>query len=247
MDRKDFVKQLTFISGLKTLYVKGGFGHVLNDKNKERLIKQYDYNEKRAEQIKAASSDTFAFDCCGLIKSVIWGFDGNTKKVYGGAKYESNSLKDVNEKGLLNLCSNISEDLTNILPGDFLYMTGHCGVYVGNGNVIESSPKWKNGVQITDITARKWKCKATLPFIDGNSQSTEFYIIPAYYLRRGSMGPAVSNLQKCLNKVMQVGLTVDGIFGPLTACALKNFQKKYNLDPDGIYGPLSRNKLMEVI
>lgn len=249
MKKEEFIKMLVKTSELKTLYVKGGFGHPLSEKNKKRLVDQYAYNEKIRASIMGASDDTFAFDCCGLIKGVIWGFKGDKTKVYGGAKYESNGLSDVNEKGLLNLCSNISDDFTSVSPGDFLYMSGHCGIYIGNGNVIESSPKWKNGVQVTELNARKWKTHGRLPFIEytPGEDKKEIYIIPAYYLSRGSMGPSVKNLQTCLNKAMNAGLTVDGIFGPLTKQALKNFQTKYNLSVDGIYGPQSRNKLMEVL
>ena len=249
MKKEEFIKMLVKTSELKTLYVKGGFGHPLTDKNKKRLIDQYSYNEKIRASIMGASDDTFAFDCCGLIKGIIWGFKGDKTKVYGGAKYESNGLQDVNEKGLLNLCSNISDDMTTATPGDFLYMSGHCGIYIGNGNVIESSPKWKNGVQVTDLNARKWKTHGRLSFIEytPSEDKKEIYIIPAYYLSRGSMGPNVKNLQTCLNKAMNAGLTLDGVFGPLTKQALKNFQTKYNLSVDGIYGPQSRNKLMEVL
>ena len=245
MTNKEFISRLILTAEQDTLYVKGGFGHPLTEKNKKRLIEQYSYNKERADMINAKDKNCFAFDCCGLIKGVLWDFNGESGKVYGGAKYESNGLQDVNEKGLLNLCSNISDDMSTLSPGDFLYMSGHCGVYLGNGNVIESSPKWKNGVQLTDIAWRKWKSHGKLPFID--KEEKEIFIITAYYLSRGSMGPSVSNLQKCLNKVINAGLTVDGIFGPLTKQALKNFQTKYNLSVDGIYGPQSRNKLMEVL
>lgn len=249
MKKEEFIKMLVKTSELKTLYVKGGFGHPLTDKNKTRLINQYSYNEKIRASIMGASDDTFAFDCCGLIKGIIWGFKGDKTKIYGGAKYESNGLKDLNEKGILNQCNSLSDDMETVTPGEFLYMTGHCGIYIGNGNVIESSPKWKNGVQVTDINARKWKTHGKLPYIEytPGEDKKEIYIIPAYYLSRGSMGPSVKHLQKCLNKVLNANLTEDGIFGPLTKQALKNFQTKYNLSVDGIYGPQSRNKLMEVV
>lgn len=249
MLKEDFIRQLVLAGEVKSLYVKGGFGHPLTEKNKKRLIDQYAYNEKIRASIMAASDDTFAFDCCGLIKGIIWGFNAESNKVYGGAKYESNGCPDVNEKGLLNMCSNISDDMSTVTPGDFLYMSGHCGVYLGNEVVIESSPKWKNGVQITDLNVRKWKTHGRLPFIEytPGEDKKEIYIIPAYYLSRGSMGPSVKNLQTCLNKAMNAGLTLDGIFGPLTKQALKNFQTKYKLSVDGIYGPQSRNKLMEVL
>jgi peptidoglycan hydrolase-like protein with peptidoglycan-binding domain len=58
-------------------------------------------------------------------------------------------------------------------------------------------------------------------------------------LREGSVGQAVRTLQSDLNKVMRSGLTVDGVFGPLTGAAVEAFQRKYHLTVDGEYGPSS--------
>ncbi|MFD9474935.1 peptidoglycan-binding domain-containing protein [Streptomyces goshikiensis] len=55
-------------------------------------------------------------------------------------------------------------------------------------------------------------------------------------LREGSRGQAVKNLQQQLN---QRGhrLAVDGVFGPLTENAVKDFQRAHRLSADGIAGP----------
>jgi len=65
-------------------------------------------------------------------------------------------------------------------------------------------------------------------------------------LRRGSQGAAVRDLQ---NKLRQLGynIAVDGIFGPQTEAAVKDFQKKYGLTVDGIVGPQTLGKLNEVL
>lgn len=250
MNSTEFINNLQATAAMKTLYIKGGFGLTLNEKGKKRAIKQYEYNEKRADMINAASDDTFGFDCCGLIKGIIWGFSGDPKKVYGGAKYESNDLKDLDEKGLINLCV-ISDDMKNIEPGELLYMPGHCGIYIGGDTVIESSPKWKNGVQRTEIFDRKWKCHGKLPQIvyqkSEQSVKNEKQDIPTYYLKLGSRGREVDKLQKCLNASINAGLKIDGMFGPLTRNALLQFQLKYNLMADGVYGPQTQKQLKEVI
>ena len=250
MNSTEFINNLQATAAMKTLYIKGGFGLTLNKEGKKRAIKQYEYNEKRADMINAVSDDTFGFDCCGLVKGIIWGFSGDHKKVYGGAKYESNDLKDLDEKGLINLCV-ISDDMKNIEPGELLYMPGHCGIYIGGDTVIESSPKWKNGVQRTEIFDRKWKCHGKLPQIvyqkSEQSVKNEKQDVPNYYLLIGAKGREVDKLQKCLNKVINAGLKVDGKFGPLTRNALLQFQIKYNLTVDGKYGPQSMKKLKEVI
>lgn len=165
MTNKEFVRLLESIAKMKTYYIKGGFGHVLKASNKKRLIDQYKYNKDRADKINALDPSTFAFDCCGLVKGALWGFTGNRVKTYGGAVYESNGLKDVNETGLLKLCKSVTTDLNKKEPGDFLYMSGHCGIYVGNGKVIECTPAGKCGVQITDFKRVKWTKCGKLPFI----------------------------------------------------------------------------------
>lgn len=168
MTNKDFVRLLENIAKMKTYYIKGGFGHVLKASNKKRLIEQYKANAAKADKINALDPSTFAFDCCGLVKGALWGFTGDRTKTYGGVIYEANGLKDVNETGLLKLCKDVKEDINNLTPGDFLWTNkpnGHCGIYAGNGKVIECTPSGKCGVQITDLNRVKWLKSGKLPFI----------------------------------------------------------------------------------
>ena len=56
----------------------------------------------------------------------------------------------------------------NTMPdreGILVWMEGHMGIYVGNGLVIEATPKWKDGVQITKLTDRKWLGWCECPYI----------------------------------------------------------------------------------
>lgn len=58
-------------------------------------------------------------------------------------------------------------------------------------------------------------------------------------LKRGMRGPEVTGLQERLNAApgARRTLTVDGIFGPQTARAVRVFQRQCGLDVDGIAGP----------
>ena len=80
---------------------------------------------------------SWGWDCIGLIKSILWGWVGDESKYHGGGIYESNGVPDTTEKGLLNNCTDVSNDFTNLVPGEYLYMNGHAGTYIGNGQVVE--------------------------------------------------------------------------------------------------------------
>lgn len=105
-------------------------------------------------------------DCSGLIKGILWGYPDN-------GKYTSNGVPDCNANTIITKCKNISTDFSKIKMGEFVWMSGHCGIYIGNSQVIESSPKWENGVQLTKLSQRKWKKHGKLPWIDYNEDDKE--------------------------------------------------------------------------
>lgn len=154
----------------KTLYVMGCFGGPLNTKNKERYCNNHTYNKQseRTKMIKNASSDTFGFDCVCLIKGILWGWTGNKKLTYGGAKYCSNGVPDVSADQIINQshCTDISSDFKNIDVGEIVWLEGHVGIYIGNNEVVECTPKWKNKVQITKLSDRKWLKHGKLKYIE---------------------------------------------------------------------------------
>ena len=59
----------------------------------------------------------------------------------------------------------------------------------------------------------------------------------------GATGGAVRRLQRALRRTPNLGLVVDGVFGPLTDAAVKEFQQGAGLTDDGIVGPLTWNAL----
>ena len=160
MTNIEFVEKLHKAVNSKTLYVLGCFGAPLNASNKTRYTNNYASNraEPRKTDIMNASFDTFGFDCVCLVKGILWGWNGDTTKTYGGADYASNGVPDTGIATMLKTyCTDQSKDFSNIEVGEFLVMDGHCGVYIGDGMAIESTPKWKNGVQITEV----WNIKKT--------------------------------------------------------------------------------------
>ena len=174
----EFVEILKSIAtDYKTLYVLGCFGSPLNDANKERYSKNNSYNKKsaRTKKINAASAETFGFDCSNLIKGVLWGWNGDKLKSYGGAKYGSNNVPDINADTMISKCSNVSTDFSNIEIGEAVWIKGHIGVYIGDGLAVECIVKWDDGVQITAVSnigkksgynSRKWTKHGKLPYIE---------------------------------------------------------------------------------
>ena len=109
-------------------------------------------------KINAATDDTFGFDCVCLIKGILWGWNGDTGKSYGGASYASNGVDDMTINTMLSLCTDVSDDFTHVEPGEILFCSkdekgiyGHVGVYIGDGYAVESTPAWKDCVQITAV------------------------------------------------------------------------------------------------
>lgn len=58
----------------------------------------------------------------------------------------------------------------------------------------------------------------------------------AQTLRQGSQGTCVKVLQQRLNQLDNAGLALDGVFGPLTAAAVKQFQANQGATVNGIVG-----------
>lgn len=168
-------KLINIAKNYKTLYVMGCFGAPLNATNKKRYTSNHAYNKQssRKNMINNASSDTFGFDCVCLIKGVLWGWNGNLNHVYGGAVYGSNGVPDINADTMITKCKNISTDFNNITIGEAVWLSGHIGVYIGNGEVVECTPAWKNNVQITKLSQRKWLKHGKLPYITYVSEVTE--------------------------------------------------------------------------
>lgn len=175
MNNLEFAKNVKDVAtNYKTLYVWGCFGAPMTASNKNRYSTESAYNRDpvRTQMIKSASADTFGFDCVCLIKGILWGWNGNKSRVYGGAVYKSNGVPDIDANQIIEVCSEVSNDFSKIEVGEIVWMKGHVGVYIGDGLVVECSPKWDNCVQITACNCTKsgynrrtWTKHGKLPYI----------------------------------------------------------------------------------
>lgn len=247
LNNYEFVNELKSIANNnKTLYVMGCFGAPMTAANKIRYTNNHDYNRKstRSAMIKSASADTFGFDCVGLIKGVLWGWNGDENDIYGGAKYASQGVPDINADTMIARCKDISTDFTSIEVGEAVWIQGHIGVYIGGGKVIECTPQWRNGVQIT--SKRKWQKHGKLPYITYSSKGDNTVNVELEVLKSNSRGEQVKTLQRLL-----VGygydLKVDGVFGTITDRTVRTFQRKYGLSADGVVGTKTWHKLLGAV
>lgn len=168
MTSKEFVKKLLNVLNYKTVYMWGCFGSPVTEKLLKEKGKQYPswYNPVRQRLLRTLiGGNYFGFDCVGLIKGVLWGWNGDLTKYHGGAIYQANGVSDINADGMIKKCLSVTDNFDHILPGEVVWMPGHIGVYLGDGKVIESTPKWENGVQITSIEVRAWRKHGKLPWV----------------------------------------------------------------------------------
>ncbi len=169
-----------------TLYVMGGFGAPLSDANKAKYIADYEYNSlpERVEMINGAAPDTFAFDCSGLIKGILWGWSGETGSRYGGASYTYGDVPDFNsDSTVIYADGTVTGDWSRIEIGEILWSSGHMGIYIGDGLAVESTPGYTNNVQITAVgnigekegyNARKWMAHGKLKFVSYTGEDELF-------------------------------------------------------------------------
>lgn len=251
----------------KTLYVMGCFGAPMTEANKERMIDHHAYNRRIAPKkaILAASADTLGFDCVCLIKGLLWGWTGDLNDKYGGADYASNGVPDLGADQMFSQCRNTSADFSTIQIGEAVWMSGHIGIYIGDGLAVECTPAWKNCVQITAVhnigkksgyNGRKWTKHGKLPYVTYEEKAAP--VVPDSdtgprklprleglpLLKEGSEGETVRAVQLLLigNGISCGKHGADGEYGPDTKNAVECLQEEMNqqgipLEVDGIVGP----------
>ncbi len=257
MKADKFVSTLKIIAKeQKTVYAWGMFGSIVTKARVEAKAKQYPnwYTQNKVSTIFAPlyGDSVWGFDCVGFIKGVLWGWSGDKTKTYGGAVYASNGVPDISADAMIDRCSSVSSNMTDIAIGEYLWMKGHCGIYIGNGNVVESTPKWNNGVQISSLSARNWLKHGKLPYIEyeDREEVKNTVSIDLAVLKKGSKGAEVKTLQRLLKAFGFNGkdgkvLAVDGSHGGNTDYALRSFQKSKGLSVDGICGKNSWSALLK--
>lgn len=254
----------------KTSYIWGGIGQPITEESLAAAVSQYAKNQTNGYTAKARRylNVGYGFDCVCLIKSLLWGWNGDKTKPFGGAVYASNGVPDIGADQMMAVCKEPSTDWSCIQPGEVVWKKGHIGVYIGNGLAVECTPAWKCGVQITAVlnigkktgyNGRSWTKHGKLPWLSYEAtEPEEGYKAPNYQtateitglptLRQGDEGDTVRALQ-----ILLLGYDYDlgkgrddGEFGEKTRLAVEAFQRNRGLDDDGVVGKLTWAELLGV-
>lgn len=220
-------------------YWYGTFGQAaskeLYEQKKRQYPKQYtwDYDGITAK----------VHDCVGLIKGYLWCEDAQAEPVY-------NEEQDVSADMLYAICETGGRINTiPEIPGVLVFKSGHVGIYVCNGEVIEARGR-SYGVVKTKLSDRPWTDWAFCPWIEYEAEKKNVSIdLPV--LKKGAKGDSVRAMQtlllgygyKMINKSgKEYG--VDGSFGGATKRALEKFQAENGLEVDASCGRKTWTKLL---
>ena len=118
-------------------------------------------------------------DCSGFIKGILWGYP--TK-----GKYASNGVPDINANTMINKCKDASTNFNNIEVGEVVWVKGHIGIYIGNGEVLEATSKWHSKLQktallnqkaIKGLNGRTWTKHGKLPYLSYDKDYSKVYVV----------------------------------------------------------------------
>lgn len=187
MKVNDFIKKAKEIEKEKTIYVLGGLGFILPHNFRNSYFAKYEFNIPRLNLYEKYKGKAYAFDCVGLIKAILWGWD---KKTYSWKNVKTNNVPDINADTMLTkaYCKDIAYSMEGITKGELVGMKGHIGIYIGDNKVIECTPLWKNSVQITDLNQRNWTKRGKLKWIDYKDEPSELTVEDAKTIVKREFG-----------------------------------------------------------
>lgn len=172
MTSAEFIQKAREIEKTDTAYMWGTYGRKITLALINAKVKQYPkrYTAAYIERLKTLIGKAYGWDCVGLIKGILWGWDG-VKNV----PYSVNGVPDTNVMGFYAKGENKSTDFSKIVPGAAVHLPTHVGIYIGDGLVIEATSAWESRVMITALAnigpvagyrSRRWDSFYTLPWVD---------------------------------------------------------------------------------
>lgn len=171
-------------------------------------------------------------DCSGLIvgaiRSITSSYGDRTANTFKSQFVESGKIGTIPE-----------------IPGLAVWKSGHIGIYIGNGKVVEARG-YKYGVVLTDLKSRPWTHWGKLRDVEYDTRDTKTAFVLTRLLKRRTpmmRGNDVIALQEALHSAGFDCGKIDGIFGDKTKAAVIAFQKARGLKVDGIVGKQTVTKL----
>lgn len=145
-------------------YVWGTFGQTLTESLLESKIRQYpDGVGSYEDVIRSKWLGSRTADCVGLIKGYGW-LDTDTMTI----RYGTNGMPDIGADAMYrNAAVKGPIDTIPEVPGLAVWKSGHIGVYIGGGEVIEAMGT-NYGVVKTQLTDRNWTAWLEILYIQYN-------------------------------------------------------------------------------
>lgn len=241
-------------------YWFGTYGNIASEALYQEKKRQYkDQYEKWSKYSFESQYGKKVHDCIGLIKGYLMNptvnAEGYVQDPMTPSKY--NSKYDISAN-MLEAKAKEKGNITSIpeIEGIIVWKSGHVGIYVGNGWVIEERGHTYGTVK-TKLTERpwvKWLKHPDIQYISTPQPQPEpkgdTCMIELPVLKKGDKNETVKSLQILLNGKQYfdkdgIPLSVDGSFGGKTEYAVKQFQTKNGLTSDGVVGKNTWNKLMK--
>lgn len=153
MNNLEFVEKVKDILSEPTVFAYGAYGEEVDDNfiAKTYLTQRHKYHSDENILKLKEHYGKYAYECSAIITKPLGIQDPpDVNGIYKLAKKKS-----------------LIEDMEDV-PGICVYFLGHVGVYIGNGQVIEStySPQFGFGVVITNLSERPWTTAFELPWIE---------------------------------------------------------------------------------
>ena len=150
-------------------YVYGGYGQVCTKQYLDQQASLFPGNNEAGGEMRQVGEKWLGkrvCDCIGLIKSYAW-YNADSGEIVAG----SNGFTDCGANSIWN---NVTESgsISSMpeTPGLAVWMDGHIGVYIGNGEVIEAQGT-AYGVVKTELNGRGWTKWLKIPNIKYVNQS----------------------------------------------------------------------------
>ena len=150
-------------------YVWGTYGHVLDDALLSAKLEQYPTHVGNYEDfIRSNWLGGRTADCIGLIKGYSW-YDPAT----GHINYATNGMPDINADYMAHsVAEKGTIDTIPEIPGLAVWRSGHIGIYIGNGKVVEAKAT-RIGVVETNLSDGTWTHWIKIPYINYIEETTE--------------------------------------------------------------------------